>query len=254
MSGHATAESLSLYLDAALPAAERQRVENHLHGCPDCRRRLDGLRRVGAGLGRLPAAAAPEDLAARVAREVNLRGRRGRWGRLLEDGLPAPFLASPPMHILALVLALGAIIYLFAHGLEMSRERPTRIVLPGPGSVIAEPGASGTPAAARVAGASLYLFGGRFERLDGVWIEEGLADAVPDAYVALNAEGAGAATVPEVAELAALGAPVRMRVGQLVVEIVLVSADSIGKAQLPDGAPSARVVRPPRARSPGGSG
>ena len=131
MSGHATAESLSLYLDAALPAAERQRVEDHLHGCPQCRQHLDALRRVVVGLGRLPTAAPPEDLGARVAREIDLRGRSSRWGRLVEASLPRPLLASPPIHLLALVLALGALVYLFAHGLEMRRERPTRIVLPG---------------------------------------------------------------------------------------------------------------------------
>ena len=95
MSGHATAESLSLYLDAALPAAERRQVADHLDTCPDCRQRLDGLRRVVAGLGRLPTAAPPEDLAARVGREINLRGRRQRGPGRLEGRLqPRPHKAS----------------------------------------------------------------------------------------------------------------------------------------------------------------
>ena len=136
MSGHATAESLSLYLDAALPVGERRRLAAHLDACPECRQRLEGLRRVVTGLGRLPTAAPPEDLAARVRREIDLRRRRSPWRRLIDDGLPAPALGSPPMHILALILALGAIVYLFALGLEMHRERPTRIVPLGAESLV----------------------------------------------------------------------------------------------------------------------
>lgn len=229
MSGHARAESLSLYLDAALPAAERRQVENHLEACPECRHRLEGLRRVVVGLGRLPAAAPPEDLAARVGREIDLRGRRTRWSRLLGDGVPAPLLNSPPMHILALVLALGAIIYVFAQGLEMSRERPTRIVLPDAESVIGgqPPQVAAAPPVAD-AGDHRYLLGGRFHRADGVWVEEGLAERAPDSHVALDGRGADAAEIPEVAELAALGAPLRLRVGGEVVEI------AIEPAVLPD--------------------
>ena len=233
MSGHATAESLSLYLDAALSAAERRRVEDHLHGCPECRQRLDGLRRVVAGLGRLPTAAPPEDLAARVAREIDLRGRRRRWGGLVEAGLPRPLLGSPPMHLLALVLALGAIIYLFAHGLEMRRERPTRIVLPGADTVVVEPP---PPDAAPAASGYRHLLGGRFRRAGDVWAEEGLEGRAPDSRVTLDAGDAGADAVPEVAELAALGGPVRMRVGSEIVEITFerVAAMSRSLESLPE--------------------
>ncbi len=217
MSGHATAESLSLYLDAALPAVQRRQVADHLDACPDCRQRLDGLRRVVAGLGRLPTAAPPEDLAARVGRQIDLRGRRRRWGRLLAGGMPRPLVGAPPMHILALVLALGAIIYLFAQGVERHRQRPTRIVLPGTQTVIV-----GQPAAlsmAREAGGTVYLLGGRFHRADGVWIEEGLTERPPDGRVVVDPESAAAIAVPEVAELVALGAPLRLKVGEEVVEI-----------------------------------
>jgi anti-sigma factor RsiW len=226
MSGHATAESLSLYLDAALPAAERRQVEDHLGACPQCRHRLDGLRRVVAGLGRLPTAAPPADLGARVTREADLRGRRSRWHRLLAGGLPVPLVAAPPMHLLALVLALGAIVYLFAQGVERRADRPTRIVLPGAESLIAEPPAAAAQPLqmARTAGDELDLLGGRFERRDGVWVERGLAGRPPDTRVTVDAGGYGAAAVPEVAELAALGAPLRLRVGEQVVEIACEAA------------------------------
>lgn len=225
MSGHVTAESLSLYLDAALPSAKRQRLTGHLDACPECRQRLDGLRRVVTGLGRLPSAAPPEDLAARVRREIDLRGRRSRWRRLLDGGLPAPLLSSPPIHILALILALGAIVYLFALGLEVHRERPTRIVPLGAGSFVVEQGTQPVaPAMGVQAEESLYLLGGRFHRTDGVWVEEGLAARAPDSRIYLDAAAAAAAAMEaapaqDVAELAALGAPLRMRVGDEVVEI-----------------------------------
>ena len=215
MSGHATADSLSLYLDAELPAAERRRVEGHLGGCPECRQRLAGLRRVVDGLGRLPAAAQPEDLAARVVREVRLRGRRSGWRRLLEGGLPGPFVSAPPMHLLALILALGAIVYLFALGLERHGERPTRIVPVARGGAGGGPAAP--PAAPAEAGEIVYLLGGRFRRLDGIWVEDGLAGLPPDERLALVVPAAPPA--PEVAELIALGAPLRLRVGEEVVEI-----------------------------------
>lgn len=227
MSGHATAESLSLYLDAALPVAERRQVERHLEDCPACRQRLDGLRRVVAGLGRLPTAAPPEDLGARVAREIDLRDRRGRWSQLLGAGLPRPLAGAPPMHLLALVLALGAIVYLFAHGLELSRERPTRIVMPGAASLFEPPAAAGAePAAA--AGEQIRLLGGRFEHRDGVWVELGLAGREPDSRVAVAAGGEAVAALPEIAELVALGAPLRLRVGPDVVEIAIEPAGPLG--------------------------
>ena len=234
MSGHATAQSLSLYLDAALPVAERRRFEEHLEVCPECRQRLDGLRRVVSGLGRLPTAAPPQDLAARVGREIDLRGRGGPWQRLLEGDLPRPLLASPPIHLLALILALGAIVYLFALGLERRRERPTRIVPLSADTVVVERPADGAAAAAAAAdgGESLYLLGGRFRRAEGVWVEEGLARRRPDARVAIDAaalatnpELAELAASPEVAELAALDAPLRLRVAGEVVEMALGAAE-----------------------------
>jgi hypothetical protein len=229
MSGHATAENLSLYLDAALRTAERRQVENHLAHCPECRQRLDGLRRVVSGLGRLPTAAPPEDLAARIGRTIDLRGRRNRWNRLLEGGMPGPLLGSPPIHILALILALGAIIYLFAHGLEMRRDRPTRIVLPGADSVVLGPSPPAPLPVADDTGDDLYLLGGRFQRTDGVWVEEGLDEKPPDVSLALDAEDPKAAAMPEVAELAALGAPLRLRVGDEVVEISFEPAAPLGE-------------------------
>ena len=228
MSGHATAESLSLYLDAALSRAQRRAVESHLEACPECRQRLDGLRRVVAGLGRLESAAPPEDMAARVAREIDLRGRRGPWRRMLDGAVPAPLVGSPPIHLLALVLALGAIVYMFAIGLELHRERPTRIVPVSAENVVVDAPPAAEPVAAN-GRESLYLLGGRFRRTGGVWVEEGLAERAPDARLRLDAGDMPPAPMPEISELAQLDAPLRMRVGEEVVEIAFESATPLGE-------------------------
>lgn len=219
MSGHATAEGLSLYLDAALPEAERREVESHLDECFECRRRLDGLRRVVAGLGRLQTAVPPDDLAVRVRREIALRGRRGGWRRMLDGGLSDPLPGLPSMHVLALVLALAAIVYLFATGLERHGARPTRIV-PVAGETAGEAAPRRAAAAAPANGGErLHLLGGRFRRMGGVWVEEGLGERRPDATVRLDAADMPPAPDGEIATLAALGSPLRLRVGDEVVEI-----------------------------------
>jgi predicted anti-sigma-YlaC factor YlaD len=50
-----TQERLSDYLDGELGSGERQRVEEHVHWCPECRRVLDTLRRTVKGLMELRA-------------------------------------------------------------------------------------------------------------------------------------------------------------------------------------------------------
>ncbi len=246
MSGHASVERMSLYLDKVLTSSERRRVEDHLDACPDCRQRLAGLRRVVAGLDRLPAAAAPTDLALRVRRGVALRGRRRGWSELLERHLPLASSNPPLIHLFALVLALGAIVYLFAYGVEMRRERSTRIVLPDAGSSLAEsaptarldvePPAAAASAAPRVAAeapprlaagvpAQMRLLGGVFHRVGGVWVERGLAARPADDRVELRWPAPSElAADPELAALARLGAPLRLLVGERVVEIDVHSA------------------------------
>ena len=53
-----TQARLSDYLDGELPAGERERVEAHVHWCPECRRLLESLRRTLKGLMELGAAPA----------------------------------------------------------------------------------------------------------------------------------------------------------------------------------------------------
>jgi anti-sigma factor RsiW len=47
---HWTQKHLSDYLDGELPPRERERVEEHVHWCPECRRALETLRRTLKGL------------------------------------------------------------------------------------------------------------------------------------------------------------------------------------------------------------
>jgi len=50
-----TQAHLSDYLDGDLQSGERQRVEEHVHWCPECRRVLESLRRTLKGLMELRA-------------------------------------------------------------------------------------------------------------------------------------------------------------------------------------------------------
>jgi hypothetical protein len=63
-------ERLSAYLEADLDARERARIEEHLSGCPDCRREYRELRHTVDLLRRLPAPDPPPDLADRVIAET----------------------------------------------------------------------------------------------------------------------------------------------------------------------------------------
>jgi len=54
------------YLDGAIRAAEHLRLRQHLASCEDCRRQLDGYRRMAAHLAKVEPAPAPADLALRI--------------------------------------------------------------------------------------------------------------------------------------------------------------------------------------------
>jgi anti-sigma factor (TIGR02949 family) len=52
-------ETISTYVDGALPPTERTRFEQHVATCPDCQRELDAMRQVRALLRRMPQPALP---------------------------------------------------------------------------------------------------------------------------------------------------------------------------------------------------
>ena len=59
MTCHDARESLSAFLDEALAPEERQRVAQHLEGCPECRRELARLEQTMALLHRVEPVRAP---------------------------------------------------------------------------------------------------------------------------------------------------------------------------------------------------
>lgn len=121
MIDHLTAETLSAYLDDALPQGREGRVRDHLEDCPECRHELDGLRRTVRALQGLEREAPPDLLALRVQRSVALDlEERPFVGRLerLRVRLPVP---SSTLLTFSLVFALATILYLFAHAMEQRR-------------------------------------------------------------------------------------------------------------------------------------
>ncbi|MCI0370553.1 MAG: zf-HC2 domain-containing protein [candidate division NC10 bacterium] len=97
-------ELLTGYLDAALTAEERTRVEDHLAACGVCRANLEELRRNAAAVGNLPELPVAPDFAGRVTARLprpglaqTLAGLLGAGGRRL------PLAAAA-----ALLLAVGA--------------------------------------------------------------------------------------------------------------------------------------------------
>jgi hypothetical protein len=65
-----SSDQLSAHLDAETTAAEARIVESHLAACPDCRARRAALSRGALALQRLPRAAPPSYLAARVREQA----------------------------------------------------------------------------------------------------------------------------------------------------------------------------------------
>jgi predicted anti-sigma-YlaC factor YlaD len=68
-----TQAHLSDYLDGDLQSGDRERVEEHVHWCPECRRLLESLRRTLHGLMDLrvtPAESIAPDVIDRLRRET----------------------------------------------------------------------------------------------------------------------------------------------------------------------------------------
>ncbi len=129
MSRHLAIELLSSYMDEEVTPAQLRLVEGHLSDCNDCRSTLAGLRAVAAGVRRLEAVAPPPTLSPAVERRARLASlEEPGWFRL-EDGLKRwagqPVLAPA----FAIILALGAILYLFAFGVSKGGRHTTRLVV-----------------------------------------------------------------------------------------------------------------------------
>ena len=78
-----TRDLLSAWLDQALDAHERERVEAHLAGCPECRRELETLRSTVSLLSRLEGARAPVGFVDKVMGEAYPAPWYRKLGRLV---------------------------------------------------------------------------------------------------------------------------------------------------------------------------
>lgn len=126
---HLAPELLSALVDDELDAAEVREVQAHLGSCLHCRQRLDGLRRVAAGLRDLERAALPASFEVALRRQIALDGAANSLRQRLEAQSLAPRRLAAPVGLgFALVLTLAAIGFLFTHALE--RRQEVSVVVP----------------------------------------------------------------------------------------------------------------------------
>ncbi len=171
MSRHPAVKILSGYLDRELPERRLRLVESHLETCADCRRRLDGLQGVAEALKGIDRIAPPATLVRGVQRRIELASRERRRPRWLELA-SGRWLAQPVLTpLLAVILALAAILYLFA--LAVDRGPPTRTRMVVASTPVAEPRAP--LVAADGAGLNLMALAARVAAEDFVLTDDGLA-------------------------------------------------------------------------------
>lgn len=199
MSSHATAETLSAYLDRELPDAEAQRIEEHLADCADCRQRFAGMQNVVAGLRHLERLAPPPTLGQLVTRRAAFEGERKTLLDRLEGGLGTFERQSSLLGLFGLIVAFAVIILIFAQALEQHRKSDLPVIFKD-------------PEVARKSAASVQLAGRVLRLEDGTWTEEGV-EAEPQRIVVFGSPAwtALADHHPELAELERLAAPVILR-------------------------------------------
>ena len=244
---HTSVEMLSSYLDGELSRGRRLRVERHLEECEDCRHRLEGMHRVVEtleGLGRISPTPCLEQ---QVLKSVATRAREVSLLDRLEG-------AAERLHIerwvwlptFGVVIALASIVYLFSWGLQRQHQGLPVVLDAGPpasevvqkseakaleaGSPAAEGGrASATQPRREAVGLADAAFdsqateidGRFFELHDGLWIERGVDPIEPS--TSLDPSEAASSKfrdeLPNLAKLERLGGPVRLRVGNQLVQL-----------------------------------
>jgi hypothetical protein len=214
MSRHATAEVLSAYVDDELEPPVRLRLVEHLEECDECSQRLESMRRTVVTLRRLERAAPPPLLASAVRRQVALGPERRRgWVERWERRLPATPQGSPLFFSFALILCLGLVVYLFAHGVERSRQPRTALIV---GKLPQAPVPTGEVVETRTLGAGNKAL--TYELVDGLWRLQGLQRRGADLRVAADsAEGRELLRLHPGVET--LGERVLLRLDELVVEL-----------------------------------
>ena len=110
-----TRDLLSAWLDQALDAHEREQVEAHLAGCPECRRELEGLRSTVTVLSRVEHPRAPVGFVDRVMGEVYPAPWYRKLGRLVFQ----PLSVKLPLEASAMVVIAVLGVYLLQGTPEM---------------------------------------------------------------------------------------------------------------------------------------
>jgi len=110
-----TRDLLSAWLDQALDAHEREQVEAHLAGCPECRRELEGLRSTVTVLSRVEHPRAPVGFVDRVMGEVYPAPWYRKLGRLVFQ----PLSVKLPLEAGAMVVIAVLGVYLLQGTPEM---------------------------------------------------------------------------------------------------------------------------------------
>ena len=204
MSRHATVEELSSLLDLELETGSRERVESHLVDCTDCRGRFEGLRAVVSELERLGRVAPPPTLGRELVRRLRWEPEPAGPFERLKRRLRSIPLQPSVAPVFAFVVALAAIMFFFVSGLER-RKHGTPVILDSPVEMVE----------------SRAVAGRTFESRDGVWVEAAVGDREPVArfHPADPLAEAWLPQLPDPADLARLGGPVRLLAGTEVVEV-----------------------------------
>jgi hypothetical protein len=219
MTHHSSVEQLSIYLDDRLDEPERRCLEGHLAECEDCRRRLAGMRRVVRGLERLERTAPPPHLAQQVGQQIRLEvGRQGLVERV--ERRLGVLMAQPSMlPTFALVIALAAIVYLFAYGLERHQKRGVPVILEPPVGSVGQELAQSREVEGRV-----------FAPREGGWREKGSVGATPTLVLdltTLDGRRKWIERYPELERLSReLDGRVLLRLEEKWVEVILPARDS----------------------------
>ena len=219
MTHHSSVEQLSDYLDERLDEPGRLRLEEHLAECRDCRQRLAGMRRVVQGLERLERTAPPPHVAQQVEQQIRLEVGREGLVEKVERRLGVMMAQPSMLPTFALVVALAAIVYLFAYGLERHQRRGVPVIFEPPAGTVGQELAENREIEGRV-----------FAPREGGWQEQGSAGATPTQVLDLTAPDGAAEWLerhPELERLSReLDGRVVLRLEEEWVEVILPARDS----------------------------